>query len=171
MVSILQHAGLVLLYVLVFFLDALIFAGLPGSWIALGVIVVYDLARGFGAVGWPWLVAMAALAVIGEIIESTLGVVVVARKGASKWGVAGAFVGGIVGAIAGTAVIPVVGSVIFALAGAFAGAVAGEYYAWSSMDRAMRTGFWAFIGKLQAMFVKYALGLAILVLFIYRSWR
>lgn len=171
MVSILQHTGLVLLYLLVFLLDALIFAGLPGSWIALGVIVIYDLARGFAAIGWPWLAAMAGLAVIGEIIESTLGVVVVARKGASKWGAIGAFAGGIIGAVAGTAVIPVVGSVIFALAGAFVGAVAGEYYAWSSMDRAVRTGFWAFIGKLQAMFVKYALGLVILVLFIYRSWR
>jgi len=51
-----------------------------------------------------------------------------------------------------------------------AGAVAGEYCVWSSMDRAMRTGFWSFIGKLQAMFIKYALALLILALFIYRSW-
>jgi hypothetical protein len=114
---------------------------------------------------------MAGLAAVGEVIESTLGLVVVARKGASKRGIAGAFIGGIVGAVAGTAVIPVIGSMILALVGAFAGAVAGEYYAWASMDRAMRTGFWAFIGKLQAMLVKYALGLAILALFVYRSWR
>ncbi len=83
----------------------------------------------------------------------------------------GAFLGGILGAIGGTAVIPIVGSVIFALLGAFGGAVLCEYIYYNSLDQALRTGFWAFLGKLGAMFVKFALGLLVLGIFVWRSWN
>lgn len=170
MVSVLQHAGLVLLYLFIFILDLLIFAGLPGGWIGLGVIVIYDLANKFTAIGWPWLLVMVVLLVVGEIIEATLGVAVVVKKGASKWGAFGAFAGGIAGAILGTSVVPVIGSVIFGLFGAFAGAVVAEYILYSQMEEALRTGFWAFIGKLWAYFAKFAIAMAVLVIFIIRAW-
>ncbi len=167
----LHHAGLAGLYVVLFLLNALVFVGLPGGWIALGAILVYALATRFASVDWKVLVVMAAIAVLGEIVESLLGIVYVSRKGATKWGVLGAFIGGIAGAILGTAIFPVIGSVIFAFAGAFGGAVALEYLAYRSLDRAMRTGFFAFVGKLLATLVKFALALVILGLFIFRTWR
>jgi uncharacterized protein YqgC (DUF456 family) len=167
---VLHHAGLVLLYVLLFFLDVLIFVGLPGGWIAFASILIYGLATHFSSLDWKTLVVMAAIAVVGEIVESLLGLVYVSRKGATKWGVLGAFVGGLAGGIAGTAVIPVVGSVVFAFAGAFAGAVLLEYLFYRSLDRALRTGFFAFVGKLLAALAKFALALGILGLFIYRTW-
>ncbi len=171
MVSVLQHTGLVLLFLLIFLVDLLIFAGLPGGWIGLGIIFIYDLASGFHTVGWPWWIVFGALLAVGEIIEAFLGTAVALKKGASKWGALGAFVGGIVGAILGTSVMPVIGSVVFGLFGAFAGAVVAEYILYSRMDEALRTGFWAFVGKLWAYFVKYALALVALVIFIIRSWR
>jgi uncharacterized protein YqgC (DUF456 family) len=143
---------------------------LPGSWVALVAIFIYALATGFSGIGWVMLLVMAAIAIVGEIIESLLGLVYVAHKGATKWGVLGAFVGGLVGAIAGSTVIPFVGTVIFGLVGAFAGAVLLEYLYYRSLDKALQTGFFAFIGKLSAMFVKFALGLVIIGLFIYKSW-
>jgi uncharacterized protein YqgC (DUF456 family) len=170
MVSVLQHIGLVFFYIVLFLLNVSIFVGIPGSWIALACIFIYDLANGFSKVGWVYLVVMASIAALGEVIESFLGLVYVAHKGATKWGVLGAFVGGIAGAIGGTFVIPFLGSIIFGLVGAFAGAVLFEYIYYSSLDRALQTGFFAFIGKLGAMLVKFALGLVILGLFIYRSW-
>lgn len=168
--TILQHTGLVLFYLLLFVLNALIFAGVPGGWAAFVAILIWDIATGFSTVGWPLLVAMIALLVLGEIVESLLGVVYVARKGATKWGVLGAFIGGIVGAIAGSAALPFVGTVLGALAGAFLGAVALEYAWYHTLDDAMKTGFAAFVGKLAAFFVKFALSLAILGIFIWRSW-
>ncbi|MBN1164073.1 MAG: DUF456 domain-containing protein, partial [Candidatus Krumholzibacteriota bacterium] len=117
-----------------------------------------------------YLIIMIVIAVLGEIAESFLGVAVVAKKGATKWGVLGAFLGGLLGAVAGTAIIPFLGSVIFGLGGAFAGAVVCEYLYYNSMDKALQTGFFAFIGKLGAYFVKFALALVILGIFIYRSW-
>ena len=68
-------------------------------------------------------------------------------------------------------VLVLVMSVIFGLLGAFAGAVICEYIYYNSLDQALRTGFWAFIGKLGAMFVKFALGLVVLGIFIWRSWN
>ena len=113
---------------------------------------------------------MAVLLVIGEILEAILGSVVAARKGGSKWGALGALAGGIIGAVAGTSVIPVIGSLIFALVGAFAGAVIAEYLLYKRMEEAINIGFWAFVGKLWAFLLKYALATGVLVIFIIRSW-
>ena len=170
MVEVLQHIGLVLFYIVLFILNVSIFLGIPGGWIAFGGIVIYDIATGFSSVGWIWLIVMAVVLVIGEVIESLLGVVYVAHKGATKWGVLGALLGGIVGAIGGSFIIPFAGSIIFGLIGAFALAVLFEYIYYQSLDRALQTGFFAFIGKLGAMFVKFALSLCILGVFIYMSW-
>ncbi len=170
MVSVLQHIGLVLFYIVLFAFNLLIFLGVPGSWIALVSILIFDIATGFSTVGWVLLVVMAGIAVLGEIVESFLGLVYVAHKGATKWGVLGAFVGGLAGAIGGTVVFPFIGSIIFGLVGAFAGAVIFEYVYYKSLDRALQTGFFAFIGKIGAMLVKFALGLIIIGIFIYRSW-
>lgn len=170
MVSVLQHIGLVLFYIVLFAFNLLIFLGVPGSWIALVSILIFDIATGFSTVGWVLLVVMAGIAVLGEIVESFLGLVYVAHKGATKWGVLGAFIGGLAGAIGGTVVFPFIGSIIFGLVGAFAGAVIFEYVYYKSLDRALQTGFFAFIGKIGAMLVKFALGLIIIGIFIYRSW-
>ena len=171
LVEVLQHIGLVVFYMVLLALNVTIFLGIPGGWIAFGAIAVYDVATGFTAVGWKWLVVMAVILVIGELIESFLGIVYVARKGASRWGVLGTFIGGIAGAIAGAFVIPFIGSIVFGLVGAFALAVAFEYIYYRSLDRALQTGFFAFIGKLTAMLVKMVLSLGNLGIFIYMSWR
>ena len=73
MESVLQHAGLVVLYAALFLLNILIFAGVPGSWIALAAIVVYAAATRFSDVGWKMLLVMAGIAAAGEIVESLLG--------------------------------------------------------------------------------------------------
>lgn len=166
----LEHAGLIVLYFALFLLNVLIFAGLPGSWISLGAIAIYAAATRFSAVGWKMLLVMAGIAAAGEIAESLLGTLYVARKGATKWGVLGAFAGGLAGAIFGTAIVPVIGSILFGFAGAFGGAVICEYLYYRSLDRALRTGFFAFVGKMLAMLVKFALALVVLGLFIYRTW-
>lgn len=169
-IDVLQHIGLVLLYVVLFALNVCIFLGIPGGWIAFGAMVIYDVASGFSTMGWKWLPVMAVMLVVGEIVESFLGVVYVAHKGATKWGVLGAFLGGIFGAIAGGFVIPFVGSIVFGLIGAFAFAVIFEYLFYRKLDHALQTGFFAFVGKLSAMFVKLVLSLLNLGLFIYLSW-
>jgi hypothetical protein len=170
LVAILQHTGLVLLYLLIFLVNILIFTGIPAGWIGLVIILIYDMANGFAVVGWQWWIVMASLLVAGEVAEALLGSVFALRKGASKWGALGALAGGMIGAVAGTTAVPVIGSVIFGLLGAFAGAVIAEYIRYARMEDAINVGFWAFIGTLSAFFVKYALAMGALVVFIFRSW-
>jgi uncharacterized protein YqgC (DUF456 family) len=134
-------------------------------------MAVYGVATRFTSVGWKWLVVMGGVLAAGEVIEFLLGIVYVARKGASRWGVLGAFVGGIAGIIVGSMIVPPVGSIIFGLAGAFAVAVVFEFIYYRSLDHALQTGFAAFAGKLAAMFVKLGLSLANVGLFIYLSWN
>ena len=136
-----------------------ILISLPGGWVALGLAVVYDLFFGFDAVGWQWLAAFAGLLVVGEIIESFLGMVYVARKGATRYGIIGGFVGGIVGAVLGSGALPVVGTLVGTVIGAFVGAVAGEYMRDQQLEPSLRIGLHSTVGKLLATSVKFGLAL------------
>jgi len=137
-----------------------IFIGLPGGWIALGLSVLYDLIWGFHALGWKALAFFAALIIAGEIIESLLGTLYVAKKGATSFGIAGAFLGGLAGAVAGSNVLPLAGTIIGSFAGAFVGAVAGEYLKDQRLTPSMRVGLHALVGKILASTIKFALALA-----------
>lgn len=170
MEAVLLKILLVLLYA---FLCAALLAttvGLPGNWILVAAALVIALATGFSTVTWQALLTCAALALLGEVVESVLGLVIVARRGASRWGVVGSLLGGFAGLILGAGVAPPLGSVILGFLGAFAGAVAGEFYVLRKLDPAVRIGYWAFIGRLAAMAGKMAAGCAILWIIVRTTW-
>jgi uncharacterized protein YqgC (DUF456 family) len=141
--------------------------GLGGTFIILGLAVLYDLSQDFTAIGVPWLIVFLVLAILGEVIESVLGSVVAQKFGARKWGMLGAFVGGIAGGIYGTPIMPVVGTLIGSILGAFAGAFVLEFIARSRQTDAagggLRAGYGAFIGRLSAGAIKFAIGVAITI--------
>jgi hypothetical protein len=143
-----------------------ILVSLPGGWIALGLAVVFDAITGFSAVGWIPLAIFAGLLVVGEVIESALGLVYVAKKGATRWGVIGGFAGGLFGAIAGSGAVPVIGTLLGGLVGAFGGAVLGEYLRDQQLEPSLRIGVHATVGKLLATTVKFGLSVAGTVLVI-----
>ena len=122
--------------------------------------VAYDALWGFGAIGWPRLAAFAALNGVGEVVEALLGSFYVAKRGATRWGVAGAFAGGIVGAIAGSAIAPILGTLAGGFLGAFGGAVLAEYWRDRRLDASLRVGLHATVGKLLAALAKMALAVA-----------
>jgi uncharacterized protein YqgC (DUF456 family) len=137
-----------------------ILVSLPGGWVALGLAVLFDAFTGFSAIGWVPLVIFAGLLGLGEAVESLLGMVYVARKGATRWGVIGAFVGGLVGAVVGSGMVPVLGTLLGGLLGAFAGAVGGEYLRDQQLEPSLRIGLHATVGKLLATTVKFGLSVA-----------
>jgi hypothetical protein len=137
-----------------------ILVSLPGGWIALGLAVVLDAITGFSSIGLVSLGIFAGLLVVGEVIESLLGLVYVAKKGATRWGVIGGFVGGLVGAIAGSGAVPVLGTLLGGLVGAFGGAVLGEYLRDQQLEPSLRIGVHATVGKLLATTVKFGLSMA-----------
>jgi len=143
-----------------------ILVSLPGGWIALGLAVAFDAITGFTAVGWITLAIFAGLLVVGEVMESLLGLVYVAKKGATRWGMTGGFVGGLFGAFAGSGAVPVAGTLIGGLLGAFGGAVGGEYLRDQQLEPSLRIGVHATVGKLLATTVKFGLSVAGTVLVI-----
>lgn len=147
-----------------------ILIALPGGWIALALTLGYDLIFGFAHIGWLYLGIFAALLTLGEILESLLGTVYVARKGASMQGMIGAFLGGIAGAILGSSILPVVGTVLGGFAGAFAGAVGGEYWKQRKFEPSLQIGLHATIGRLLATAIKLGLALSGLLLCALQAW-
>lgn len=166
----LYKALLVVFYVYLFLALALNVVGLPGNWVLVATALVAVLIPQFGDLTWTYFLIVLGLALLGEAIESLLGLVVVAKKGGTRWGVVGSFLGGIAGAILGSAVIPPIGSVVFGLVGAFGGAVAGEYIREQNTDSALRVGFWAFVGRSLAIMGKVAAGAGIVWILIARTW-
>ncbi len=161
--------GFISLYLLLFGFLVLTLLGLAGNWFIAGAAVVIKLL-GWGTLSWPWVLAIVALAVVAEIIEALLGMVIVARQGGTRYGVIGSFVGGLAGVIIGGSVVPPIGSLIFGFVGAFAGAAIGEYIRDQRLDQAMRVGFWSFVGRSAATMAKVAAGVLMVWIIIVMTW-
>ncbi|MFH1755922.1 MAG: DUF456 family protein [Candidatus Latescibacterota bacterium] len=144
--------------------------GLPGNWILIGAALIVGFVTHFTAITWGYFFLCLGLALLGELIESLLGTVVVAKKGGSRWGIVGSFLGGLIGVIGGSAVVPPLGSVVFGFAGAFAGAVLGELVHYGDMDSALRIGGWAFLGRVMAIMGKMSTGCVIFWILVSQTW-
>lgn len=169
MEAVLVKIGLVLLYIVLFSCLILTVLGLAGNWVLVGAALIIKLT-GLGDMTWTWFGVTVGLAALGELVESLLGLVVVARKGGTRWGVLGSFVGGLAGAVLGAGVVPPVGSLLFGFLGAFGGAALGEYLRARQTHEALRVGFWSFVGRTFATAAKIAVGVAIVVIIILRTW-
>jgi uncharacterized protein len=142
---------------------------LPGNWVVLGLAALFawifpadEAGRGMT---WFSVGLLAALAVIGEIIEFAAGAAGAAKQGASRRGIALSIVGAVVGSIAGLAIgtpIPILGSFVMALlggaAGAFAGAYLGEAWKGRPEEERIAAGRGAFAGRIWGTVGKLVVG-------------
>lgn len=140
--------------------------GLPGNWlmvvtVAIVLWVQWDAPARMFSIGV--LVAMTALAGLGEILELTAGALGARQAGASRRASIGALVAGVGGAVAGTFLIPipVVGSIVGACLGASLAALGLEYSGGRSLEESVRSGLGAGKGRLLGTLVKLAVGLVI----------
>jgi len=144
--------------------------GLPGNWILVAVALVVGLVTGFAKLTLIQFLVCVGLAVLAEVIESLLGVVIVAKRGGSKLGMIGSIVGGFAGVLLGGGLFPPVGSVILGFAGAFLGAVFGEILHNPDMKVALHVGFWSFVGRMTAMAAKLSCGCVIYWIILRATW-
>ncbi|NCQ34586.1 DUF456 domain-containing protein [bacterium] len=142
----------------------LVYLGLGGNFIILGLALMYGLVTGFDPVGWKLLLVLAGLALAGEGLEFLVGTFYPVSKGATGRAITWAFVGGLAGAVMGQAALPLVGAVLGSFLGAFAGAVWGEYRRLKVLQPSLRLGAHVFTGKLLAMIIKHMLGLVMIIL-------
>ncbi len=156
----------------------LIPVGLPGTWVLLGLAVVWELTDaallpGVShaiTFGWPLLGICTGIAVVGELIEAGTGVAGARMGGATRRGIVGSLVGGLVGAIAFTPLIPIplIGTLVGALVGTFAGAFIGETTGEVRRHpgETLRAAAGAAAGRLVGTFGKVILASAILVMLV-----
>jgi uncharacterized protein YqgC (DUF456 family) len=165
-----QWTGFALWALLLVFASLLVYLGLGGNFVILGLAALYALATGFDPIGWTLLAVLAGIALVGEGIEFVLGTLYVARRGATRGGVVLAFVGGLVGAIVGNGLLPIAGAVVGSFIGAFAGAVFGEYRQQQRLEPSLRVGTHAFVGRLLAILAKHVMGLLMVFLILKATW-
>lgn len=143
--------------------------GLPGTWVMIAAAMGYGYLAGEG-IGFPTLILVFGLAIVGEVIEFTLAARYTRKYGGSRRAGWGAIVGGIIGAVVGVPV-PIIGSVIGAFAGAFLGALVAERTRGVGTGEATRVATGALIGRAAAVAAKSAIGVAIAALILLSAWR
>lgn len=164
-----QVIGLIFFFLFLVLGMAAIPLGFPGTFVIFADALVYGLFTGFrGAITWPVLLILLALAALSELFEFLLGTFTTLKFGASRWGVIGTLIGGILGAAWGSALLPVVGTVLGALAGAFFGAFVLEMIHRSDQSRAARAGYGAFVGRILGTTLNLSCAVAMVTIILVR---
>lgn len=132
--------------------------GMPGTWILLCLSILFHFLipeDSYASIGWPILITLAVLAVLGELLEFIASAMGVAKAGGSRRGAVFALIGSFVGALIGAFVglpIPLLGSMIgvvfFAGLGAMAGAFVGEFSHGKRIKQSFQIGKAAFWGRI-----------------------
>ena len=128
----------------------------------LSFVLIYTLLTDFSAISGQVIVIFAALTVLSLLLDWLAGSLGVKKMGGSWAGMVGAFVGMIVGLM-----IPGAGLFIFIIA-AFAGAVIFEMLAGKESRIALKAGLGSFIGFLAGTVIKFAIGVVMLVYFVWK---
>ncbi len=137
--------------------------GLFGNWVILGAAVAAGLCSGFQHFGIWTLLSLAALALLGDVLEMIAAGYGARKFGGGKGAIFASLVGCIVGAIVGTPWFPVVGTLIGACAGAFAGAALYELLiVKKTAGASIKTGVGAALGRIGGVIVKLVVGMAML---------
>ncbi|MFL5580583.1 MAG: DUF456 family protein [Gemmatimonadaceae bacterium] len=142
--------------------------GLPGTWVMVAAAVGYSYLVP-DSIGWFTIVAIALLAVVGEVLEFTISGRYARKYGGSRRAEWGAILGGMVGAFMGVPV-PVIGSVIGAFVGAFVGAFLFEYGRAGDARGSTRVATGALIGRVVAAAIKVGIGVAIAAWALLSAW-
>jgi len=111
----------------------------------------------FDRIGWSALLLLAALMLLGLIIDLIAAVIGARRVGASREAVIGSLAGGIVGLFFGLPGF---------LLGPFIGAMAGEYLHRRHAGQALRVGVGTWIGLAVGTLARVAIGVTMIVVFL-----
>ncbi|MBN2560952.1 MAG: DUF456 domain-containing protein [Phycisphaerae bacterium] len=134
---------------------------LPGTWLILASAAGYDWYYGWQRIGWRWLVALAAVAAVAELLDTIASVAAARRAGASRRAAVGALLGGFLGMIILSVPIPIVGTIAGGLVGCFVGALVAEMTVRDDIRAGARVGLFATLGRLVGIAGKTAAAMAI----------
>jgi hypothetical protein len=129
--------------------------GTPLIWLG---ALYYAWQTGWTAVGWPSLLLLLVLAIIGGTTDLWVGYLGANRGGASGWATLASLVGGLVGLF------------VFSIPGAIIGSVGAivvvEYLRHRDWRRVLRAGGGYLIGSLLASVVEVVIALVMIAIFV-----
>ena len=144
--------------------------GLPGTFVIVIDALIFAWLTNFQPITWKFLGILLGLSIVVELIEFFLGAAAAKRYGSSKWGMWGAIMGGFFGAFLATPFSPILGTIFGAFVGAFLGAFVFEYIRDSDVNKALRSGWGAFLGAVTGRFLKLIVAIAMVVMIAFRVW-
>lgn len=147
----------------------LIFLGLPGTWVILGITGAWSFFTD-AALGWQFFALLIALAGFGELFEFGAGYLGAKRFGGSNKGSIGGMVGAIVGAILGAPLFFGLGALPGALAGGFTGCFIVEKGCGATGQAAARAALGATLGRFGGFVVKLGIGVGMIWMIAPRMW-
>jgi uncharacterized protein YqgC (DUF456 family) len=111
------------------------------------------------------------MAVLGELLEMSLGGIVTRRAGGSSGAMTAAAVGGVAGGIFLTFIpIPVVSTIVGICLGTFLGAASVELLGGGKKIHSLSVGLAAVKGRLAGVIAKLVLGFAMFLLILIAAW-
>lgn len=138
--------------------------GFPGNFIILGLSILLAWYGGFKEITVTVLIVLLALTLLAELVEFILGILGAKKYKSSNRAIVGSIVFGIIGGILGIPFFFGIGAVIGAFIGAFVGAFLVEFLLEKNVDRAMKSGWGAFLGRIAGTFFKGAIGISMIVI-------
>ncbi len=140
----------------------LMLAGLVGTVVPLvpGAVLIFSGALvnaiTLGSVGWPTVLILLGLMLVGQAVDFLSGAAGAKYFGASRWGAIGGVLGAVVGIFFGLPGL---------LLGPLIGAVGGELLAGRGLLPAGKSGWGTFLGATAGLVVKVILGLLMVTVF------
>ena len=140
---------------------------LPGNWLMIGGTYLFAWWQWDNEVfGWPLLVTITVLALIGELVEFFAGAGGAKKAGAGWLGALAAVGGAMIGALVGTVIIPapIIGTILGACIGAGLTTWIAERITGKEHNQSVRSGVGAGTGVLVGTVSKFVIGCVIWLL-------
>ena len=148
----------------------LIFFGLPGTWSILGIAVGWSTLVPAPGFGWPFLLFLVCLAVVGEVAEFIATYFGARKYGGSGKGSLGGMIGAVIGGILCAPFFFGFGALFGALAGGFVGCFLVEKIAGVDNPAAVNAALGATLGRFGGFVVKLGIGIGMIWLIVPRLW-
>ncbi|MDR2892059.1 MAG: DUF456 domain-containing protein [Deltaproteobacteria bacterium] len=147
----------------------LLFLGLPGNWVILGLAALWSYFSD-ADFGWKFFLLLAGLAAVGEVLEFLAGSIGARRFGGTRKGSWGGIIGALVGGIACAPLFFGFGALLGALSGAFAGCFIIEKMHGMATAKAASAALGSALGRFGGFLAKFGIGLGMIYLSAQQIW-
>lgn len=137
--------------------------GLPGNWLLLGLVALWDFLQPAGHFGLAVYGLLVGLALAGELVELVVQLAGAKKYGATLQGNVGGFIGALAGAVLGVPFFLGFGAFLGAVAGAYVGCYVFERLHGRDGPAAHRAATGALFGKVFGLAAKMACGMVMWV--------